>query len=152
MDYSFDTSAFVEPWIRLYSPDVMGTVWEWISLQINGGRIRAIDEVLRELEVQDDDLTAWAKLQTGLFVPIDEDIQHALTEIINRFPAIYDFRRSRSSADPWVIATALTNGCPVVSYENLGKLTKPKIPDVCQYYGIRHIQVIDVLRETGFSR
>jgi len=49
------------------------------------------------------------------------------------------------------IATVLANNCPVVSYEKPGKVSKPKIPDVCSYYEVRHIQLFDLLRETGFK-
>ena len=54
----------------------------------------------------------------------------------------------KSFADPWVIATAHTNGCAVVTGENAtGNPDRPKIPDVCRGMGIRCIGFVDLIRE-----
>ena len=151
MDYSFDTGAFIEPWVRLYPRDIFEPHWDWIEKLITNGSIRSTEMVKTELSVTEDELYDWAKNQSELFVPVDTKIQHALTEIISAFPQLTDFRRDRSGADPWVVALAMVEDCPVVTYEHMGKKSAPKIPNVCQHYGIKVYSWIDVLRETNFK-
>ena len=151
MEFSFDTSAFIEPSIRLYPRDIFEPHWQWIEKLIERGDVRATELVKTELSVTEDELFEWAKGQAGLFVPIDHDIQTALREVIVRFPLLTDHYRDRSGADPWVIALAMVNKCSVVTYEKMGKQTTPKIPNVCRYFGIGCLTWINVLRETGFK-
>lgn len=151
MSFSFDTSAFIEPWTRRYPPDIFPPIWKWLEERIESGTISAIDEVKHEILRQEDDLTGWAKAQEGLFVPADEAVQQALRQVLATFPNLADHERDRSGADPWVVAHALANGLSVVTYEVMGKQSKPKIPNACQHFGIPCVTLVDVLRQTGFK-
>ena len=151
MDFSFDTSAFIEPWVRLYPRDIFGPHWQWIEKLIQDEVVRSTELVKTELSVTEDELFEWAKKQEHLFVPIDTDIQAALQEVITQFPQLTDHHRDRSGADPWVIALAMVEQCPVVTYEKMGKTTAPKIPNVCRHFDVKCYTWIEVLRETGFK-
>jgi hypothetical protein len=70
--------------------------------------------VLLELERQDDDVFAWAKRHVT-FMPLRNEIQASATEILTKFPQLVNTRRSRSVADPFVIALARVQGLTVVS-------------------------------------
>lgn len=59
--------------------------------------------------------------------------------------------KNRNGADPFVIATALVNGFTVVTEELGGSPTKPKIPSVCTALGVRCINVLQFIREQGWS-
>lgn len=151
MEFSFDTSAFIEPSIRLYPRDIFEPHWQWIERLIQEGAVRSTELVKTELSATEDDLFEWAKDQPDLFVPIDNGTQTALRDIINQFPALTDHHRDRSGADPWVIALAMANNCTVVTYEKIGKNNAPKIPNVCQHFGIQCLTWVEVLRETKFN-
>lgn len=151
MIFSFDTSAFIEPWQRHYPRDLFEPYWQWIEQQIADGTVRATELVKVELGQVEDDLLAWAKDQDDLFIPIDEDVQQALAAVVAAFPNLADHHRDRSGADPWVVAQAMVLNCPVVTYETLGKQTKPKIPNACHHFGIKVYSWVDVLRDTGFT-
>ncbi len=151
MDYSFDTSGFIEPYVRLYPRDIFEPHWQWIEKLIGDGSIKSTELVKTELSSTEDDLYDWASIQEGLFSPIDEGTQTALTEVITAFPNLTDHYRDRSGADPWVIALAMSNDCSVVTYEKMGKRGAPKIPNACEHFGVKCYTWIDVLRETGFS-
>lgn len=150
MVFSFDTSAFIEPWQRLYPRDLFEPHWQWIEKQIAQGTIKATELVKVELGNVEDELFEWAKTQDELFLPIDNDVQQALMAVVAEFPDLTDHHRDRSGADPWVIAQAMVLNCPVVTYETMGKKAKPKIPNACQHFGIKVYTWIDVLRETQF--
>lgn len=97
---------------------------------------------------KDDEVAKWAQQHTKLFIPIDDEIQLALAEILQRFTRLVNTQRNRSMADPWVIALAQVRDCTVVTGEApSGNLDRPKIPDVCQALGIRCINLLKLFRE-----
>lgn len=151
MVFSFDTSAFIEPWHRHYPRDLFDPYWVWMEALIENDVVKATELVKVELGNVEDELHDWAKLHNQMFVPIDTDVQQALTTVVAEFPNLTDHRRDRSGADPWVVAQAMTLNCPVVTYETMGKQTQPKIPNACKHFGIKVYTWIDVLRETGFT-
>jgi len=100
------------------------------------GTIVAVQDVLIELERQDDDVFAWAKRHVT-FVALHEEIQTSATEVLARSPQLVNTRRSRSVADPFVIALARVQGLTVVTAERAsGSPQKPRIPDVCAGLGV----------------
>jgi hypothetical protein len=152
MIYSFDTSSLVEPWRRAYPPDVFPSLWDdHLPALVASSELRATLEVRMELERQDDDLLAWAVQQDGMFLEVDEGVQAAVTEILAAYPNLINPNSGRSGADPFVIALARVNGCAVVTEERPRSLINPKIPDVCAALGIRCINILDVIREQGWS-
>jgi hypothetical protein len=80
--------------------------------------------VLLELERQDDDVFAWAKRHVT-FIPLEDEIQ-AATEFLAKFPQLVNTRRSRSVADPFVIALARGQRLTVVTG---GWVAQPEGPD-----------------------
>ena len=108
MTFSFDTSAFIEPWTRRYPPDVFHPVWAWLEHLIESDVVSAVEEVKIEIYRQEDDLTAWTQTQNKLFHSPAADIQGALRDVLKAFPNLADHDRDRSGADPWVVAHAGT--------------------------------------------
>jgi len=119
--YSLDTSGLLDGWVRYYSPDVFPSLWKQMPCHppkvlprsreaaAADGTIVAVQDVLLELERQDDDVFAWAKRHVT-FVQLEDEIQASATEILARFPQLVNTRRSRSVADPFVIALAQVQG------------------------------------------
>ena len=152
MKYSIDTSAIMDGWVRNYPPDVFPGLWQHIDSLIDGGHLRATEEVLRELKRQSDELYRWARARETLFIPLDESIQMKVAEILRSHPKLIDQRRNRSGADPFVIALAAVNRCSVVSGELPTKSERrPHIPDVCAARGIECITLLSLLRREGWS-
>ncbi|MBI4964691.1 MAG: DUF4411 family protein [Desulfomonile tiedjei] len=148
MTYSVDTSALMDGWVRHYPKDVFPRIWESIDELISQEILIASSEVLKELEKQEDDLTAWALDRKHMFVPIDDDIQVSISEILRDYPRLVDTRRDRSSGDPWVIALARVRKCSVLTGErSTSKIEKPNIPDVCIALGIRCVNMLQLFRD-----
>ena len=151
MKYSVDTSAILDGWRRNYSPDVFPGFWDRLDALISEGSLRATDEVLVELERKDDEVYAWARKRTDLFVPIDSDIQIAVTDILSSYEKLLDTRANRSSADPFVIALAKTNKCAVVTAERAtNSPLRPNIPDVCNALGVPVMTLLQLARGEGW--
>lgn len=109
-------------------------------------------EVLFELEKKADEVYKWAKSKSGFFVPLDENIQIAVADILAKYERLVDARKNRSSADPFVIALAQINKCKVVTSEQpSNNLNKPQIPDVCTDLKIESINLLQLVREKGWS-
>ena len=65
MDYSIDTSALLDGWIRYYPPDTFDSLWQRLDELIIGGSLRATEEVRFELEKKADDVLAWTWSETS---------------------------------------------------------------------------------------
>jgi len=153
LKYSLDTSALIEPWTRLYPPDVFGPVWPALEGLIAAGLVRASVEVRRELERQSDRLTEWATNVDGLFVELDAPQLAKVKEIVNAYPTLVKPNSTKSQADPFVIGLAEVAGpeVKVVAYETMAKANQaPRIPNVCAARGIKVVTLVDVLRAEGF--
>lgn len=106
MSWCIDTSALIEPWVRLYPPDVFQPVWDALAQMAQEGLIVAPVEVKLELERQKDDLYEWACGLHGLFVDPDREQLEKLAEIVQGHDGLVKPNSMKSAADPWVIALA----------------------------------------------
>lgn len=148
--YSIDSSALIHGWRRAYPPKNFAPLWERLGELIQRGRLLASVEVFNELERKDDDLFAWCKERREAFcVEIDDAIQEHLAHIMGTYPRLVDTSKGRSGGDPFVIALARvhTPALTVITEENPGGATKPKIPDVCQAEDIRWIRLVQLIQE-----
>jgi hypothetical protein len=153
MKYSLDTSALLDGWRRYYAPDVFPGVWERLDELIRDGRLRASDEVFREVQKKDDEVTKWVRERKGLlFVEADDELQVVLRVIMRDHPKLVDTRSGRSAADPFVIALARIANCAVVTGERATySSSRPNIPDVCRAIGIECLSLLELLRREGWS-
>jgi hypothetical protein len=152
--YSIDTSGLVDGRRRYYPPTVFPGLWESVEEMVAVRELLAPEEVLADLEKQDDEVHAWARSQEGLFIPLDEDIQRATTEILAIYSEWIPEDRSRNVADAFVVAVARVRDCPVVSGEKWSNSPYPdrvKIPNVCEGLGIRHLSFLEMLQDLGWS-
>ena len=152
MVYSIDTSIIITAWRDHYWPDVFPGVWARIEGGIEDGTLVAVQPVKDELIKKDDEIGAWAKRRSAFFVPLDEDIQAAATDVLASHPALITNGGKRSTVDPFVIALGLARGYPVVSYEKPSNSpAKPHIPNVCADKGHPFMSIEDLFRALGWT-
>lgn len=150
--YCLDTSALIESWWRLYRPSSFPTFWNKMEEAIANGQIIAPMFVLDELKRKEgDQLYAWAESRISMFYPMETELQLAQKTIVNLYPRLISEAKNRSLCDPWVIALAQINQCVVVSEENRGGNSTPKIPDVCDSLKIKCLKVADLIEELGWK-
>lgn len=151
MIFCVDTSAWLDGWVRDYPPDVFPSLWEKLSEYITAGTVKFSEEVYVELEKKDDEIHDWLKGRKDGLVPIDEEIQRIVSELLTQHPRLVDTHRNRSQADPFVIATAeRLEGTVVTGEKPRGKLDSPKIPDICELRQIPCVTFLQMLRELGW--
>lgn len=149
--YSFDTSAFIESWQRRLPPATFVTFWRLLEEAIEAGVVQAVDEVRVEINRRDDDLKDWVKGRSGLFVPLEHDIQLATRRVLVLAERMVGKGKGRNGADPFVIALAEARGGVVVTEENQGSLDKPKIPAVCEAMSVRCLTTVQFIQEQGWT-
>jgi hypothetical protein len=149
--YCLDTSALINPWKKLYQPDMFGSIWdEHIPFLILCGEIVSSRQVLIELEKQEDDLCKWAQAHKEMFV--DDVTARDVTTLMDNYEQLT--KGNRNEADPFVIghAMAATPKLTVVSEEGAGRANERKqnIPFICHENAVRYITFNAFLRETGW--
>ena len=92
MPFCLDTSAILDAWVRYYPPDVFPTIWEKMDQAASAGQIWLVDEVFKELKRKDDGIYQWVKGRGDIVIPIDEQIQKHLVEIMKKYPRLVDTR------------------------------------------------------------
>ena len=147
--YVVDTCSFTTLQ-RAYSIDVFPSVWRKVEELILDGKIVSVDEVYHEICRQDDDLSKWAKIQQGIFLPLSDEVQDQAKEIVNNYIKIVDFKNNKSGADPFVIAQAvLLSGTVVTEEKHSGGQEKMKIPDVCDALKLPYMNFMNMMKAEG---
>jgi hypothetical protein len=155
--YCSDTSALIELHAT-YGGDVFVSLWQNVAGLVKEGRLIAPREVLREIEKKDDDLLKWVKKHRKIFREQDIEQLQGAQEILSRFPDLTDPAKEIPDADPFVVALAIIENtkrqdtlfksqCIVLTQEKPSRGVRPKIPDVCQHYGIECIALTGLFRK-----
>ena len=154
MKFCFDANAFIQPWHNRYPIDLFPDFWDHLEqLGQDDHTVFTTDEVLGELERVDDELLAWVKARPDLILPLDENVQLAVTRILKAYPRLINARKQRSMADPFVIAHAQVLHAAVVTEEQPSSRPRdnPRITDVCQALDTECIDVLTFMRQTGLK-
>ena len=148
--YCLDTNVFIEAWNKYYSMELSPGYWDVLDDLAQKGIIFCTQEVKFEIEKVDDKLTKWIKNRNYFFKDITEDVQVHLRKVL-RFKRLVDSSKTRSVADPWVIAHAMAENAVVVTKEEPTPILakKIKIPDVCKKLGIECINDFQFLNKIG---
>ena len=156
-DFGFDTSAFVNSWNFHYRLPVFEGVWTAIGDAMADGTICAPSEVLEEISVRaGDDLHQWVKQYEGAFIPPGASWPAHLETIRGHAPHWFA-GTGEHAADPLVVAMAMDQGLPVVTYEGVAfsgnaasvRTHRRSILHVCSLVGVPTVTMFDVLNHLG---
>src|SRR4029079_17451566 len=101
------------------------------------------------------ELTVWAdaRYAEGFFIEPGQDVQETFQRVAHYANSRYPPANASAflaKADPWLIAHAIIDAGRVVTFEERRPASsKPKIPDVCDNFGVVVINMWDLLRELG---
>ena len=155
--YNLDASALIE-FQALYPMDVFPQVWSKLDELLKSKRAYFIEEVYNEVQKRDDAVSQWLKRRKsyGMKVQTQDDFLKA-QEIVTNHPGLVDINATQTSADPFVIADSIRCGSIPVTHEgkNGPGAKRPKIPNVCDAYGVRSIHgqyyATEFFRENGWT-
>lgn len=153
--FVFDTSS-----LRVfgnYYPETFPSFWQEIGNLVGAGRLLSVREVLKELDKQSpsEHLNDWAAKNSHLFSPPSVEEMSFVAEIF-RIPHFQQLIGQKQRligapvADPFLIARGrAADGCVVT--EEAVNPNAAKIPNVCQHFGIRCVNVKGFLSEVEWS-
>lgn len=147
--YIIDTSAILsQKSDEQYRRNVYRSLWETIDEMIRDGEIVTCSEIAQE--VQDEELKDWMKKCQLVILPIDDDIQNNVRDIVTRVnKSLIDFRANKSSGDPFLIATAKKYNLTVITEE--AEESPKKIPFTCHKMGINCVNILGFMEENNMA-
>lgn len=155
MAFLLDTNVFIEARNRYYATDICPGFWEWLGLQETARTILSIEAVRDELIGREDELAQWARDRSPSFFPgVSSVVLPHLATLATwarnqryRPEAVAEFL---SSADYYLIATAMGDGHTVVTHETPSDAIKRvKIPEPCIAHGVPFVNSFVMLRRLG---
>jgi hypothetical protein len=150
--YCIDANVVIQGRKFRYPPKHFPGLWGNIEHLIAMGRMHAPEMVKHELEVAEDEIRDWIKRQRRLFVSLNKAQTDEVTRIQEDFDNLVDHRKGKSGADPFVVALAKVGGYTVVTLENKsGRGERPRIPNVCDRYGINCVDLIGLMGLEGWT-
>lgn len=160
--YVLDTNVFIQAHRSNYPLDVATSFWNTIKQLAADGHIISIDKVKDEMDRNEDELTAWvdANLPEEFFKNTNDQ------SIVDEYGLMAPWAESRSDhyqrgaideflaferADAWLVAYCKSTGDTLITQEvsNPRQKNKIPIPEPCNYYGIRYLNMIEMFRELG---
>lgn len=152
--YILDSSSLID--LHRHNPmDVYPTVWKELESLIKKDRIIAPREVLDEITSGDDELVKWAKKYKDMFRHKTREQIKEVKRILKDYPSMVK-DVNKHDADVWIIALALEMTSlkqqklaplkTLVVTEEGKRGNRIKIPWVCEKYGLRSINIIEMFR------
>lgn len=133
-----------------YPRDVFPAAWAMLTDLAEQEFMLSVEDVLEELAQFDDEIFQWAKEQVHIFLPLSASIQARAVQILTSHAGLLDLKKNKSSADPFVIATAMEHSCTVITEEKSSSSPiRHKIPNVCEAYGVECIPILQMFRREG---
>ncbi len=155
--YIVDTSSYID--MKMHYPmTAFPSFWENFESLIWVGRIQSPITVFEEISRKDDELTEWSrKIHGRLFYDHTPNILDHVEEILGLFPNLIDENKEHDQADPYVIGMAIDKQIQqtlepqyvsVVTEERINHRRKSKkipMPDVCNYFKIPCLTIVEVI-------
>ncbi len=155
MTYIFDTSTFIV--IGHYFPLSFPSFWQKLGAAVSAGQVLSVREVRRELDLRaaKPHLQKWVQDNSQIFVVPTEEEGRFVAEIfgVAHFQQLIGKRQRLKGtpvADPFVIAAAKVRGGCVVTEESFKK-DAAKIPNVCQHFGVKYMNLEEFMKAEGWS-
>jgi len=152
--YCIDTNVILsflsETDDEFYGADIFKEQWHQIEQRIQSGEIVAPREVERELgrhAKKRAKVGPWLKTRRYMFCDVDSAQLEFAKRVVNKYPAYG--RDNNYLGDLTVISLAGSRGLAVISLEQPVQQSgqkRPKIPNVCNEFGITHLSVSGFLR------
>jgi hypothetical protein len=156
--YLIDANIFITAHRQFYPFDIAPSFWNQLVDKASG-KIEIIEKVDKEIMKGKDILTDWYKSQKSNFnilVIPDQEVITAYSKIINFITKNKQYKQSAkdefaSIADSWLCAYGLAYEDTIVTLEKFDSDTKKriKIPNVCEQFGIKYIDLFQFMRQVG---
>lgn len=159
-EYSIDTnvilSFLLENDAERYPADVFKPQWDFLETAMKNGRVvaaRRVEVELGKWQKTIPRMDTWLGEHKYLFCDVESDEQLGCAkQIVNAYPAYGS--SDNYLGDLEVMALAMARQLTVVSLESRAQQhskKRPKIPNVCDEFGIGCVSLAGFLRADGFA-
>lgn len=156
-----DANVFIQAANGLLAFDLAPGFWESLGEHVKEGSIKSsiivYSEIVPPKKEEYDDLSFWSlkMFDAGLFVTPDEKAVSEYQPIADHVQTLdrAEAQLFLKGADGWLIAHAKVEGSFVVTEEKLvtNQSKKIKIPNICERFGVRYINTVEMMRRLGIS-
>ncbi|MER7557338.1 DUF4411 family protein [Nocardioides sp. NPDC126508] len=157
--YSIDTNVIVsflrEHEAEPYPMDVFKPQWDFLQKSIRDGRVvaaRRVETELAKWHKTIPTIKSWLSDNKHMFCDIETEQLSAAKRIVNAYPAYGS--NENYLGDLEVMTLAMARNLTVVSLEHRAQQhskKRPKIPNICDEFGIACTGLAGFLRAEGFS-
>ena len=165
--YLIDANSLITPSREYYQFKFNSPFWDRIKENIVCGKVVILDLVEEEIKRGKDELADWLDNIVNKTI-IDRRNKEILNNYIKVLEYIKDSDCYKSSAlsewseghtaDPWIVATAITKGFKIVTFErrngNLNRSYpsgKASIPDIADKYDVQVCDLFQMMEELGLA-
>jgi len=121
-------------------------LWNRIEELMQDKVIVTVSEIVDE--IRDKDLETWLHNHRCIVLPVNDAIQQNVTRVVTKNPRLVDFKQAKSSADAFLIATAMVYGLIIITEEN--RDSPYKIPKVAESLGVKAIDINELCLIEGW--
>jgi len=165
--FLIDSNSLITPFLNYYTFDFAPKFWKQIELYLKEETVVIMDVVYNEILKGEDELSDWLKLN------LEEKLKCNNLKIIENYSNVLNYINQndcymhskslsywapKEIADSWLIAAGKAYNYTVVTFEKGYKqlspkqpVKKPKIPDVCEEFGVSCISLFDMMRKLSIK-
>jgi hypothetical protein len=149
--YVIDTNCLNN--LNLYSKEVFPSLWSNFISMVKNGEIFSLKEVRAELSQANGKVGEyWDQFDTdsNFFIELGDD-EISCVEQLEQFEEFQKAGENKSYfADPFLIATAMSKNCTVLSDERKIQ-SKSSIPYVCNQMGVKYMNLTEFMIHQGWK-
>jgi len=160
--YFVDSSALITI-NRYYPSKVFPDLWQHLDELFKNKRIFSHDIVFDEIVPSSgpkDEIGKLLSKHKSSFYPITKKQGQLALNILTNFPRLIDPRAKKDEADPWIIALVIEkmeelnlfgqdSDFVLVSAES--EKSDTKIPAVCNYFNVRHLNIFQFFEDNDWE-
>ena len=164
--FILDADTLITPYQLFYPFDMFPDFWIFIEQKLASNEIKILDMVYNEITMGNDPLSNWLSSLKNI-----EISNHKESAIITQYGYILDYIHTcpfykmealnawslDNTADPWLIATAITYHYTIITFEKPNASLNDKqpskdakIPDICRQFDVKFNDLYYMMRQLGF--
>jgi hypothetical protein len=155
MIYVIDTSSLIV--LKNFYPKHFPSLWKGIDGLVKAERLISVREVLNELDSYNDTdfIQGWAEANKPIFlIPGNQELLFVSQMFqVKHFQTLISQKNlltGKPIADPFVIAAGKIKAGCVITQEIL-KPNAAKIPNICEHFGIKYMNLEGLMKTEGWT-
>jgi hypothetical protein len=149
--YIVDADSWIKCYEETYPIDVFPGLWDLIREAALDEMIITPRQAINETGDGSKGVSAWVRtIQPSIVLNETPKVVDRMNEVVKQFSDLT--RGIAESADPWLVAHARGRSNAVVVTEEKRSLGgRKKLPDVCEAFGVKSIDVLTMFRRLSFK-